>query len=99
MPKMRAIPQLVSVPSNPIPIVEHFGWSHPQCKHSYGQEMLMRITTQYNSNEPLNYIKPLMSPHVSESGDWMQGGQFRKGGRHKLYIILYFPNAVLSKLG
>jgi len=29
---MRAIPQLVSAPSNPIPIVEHFRWSHPQCE-------------------------------------------------------------------
>ena len=28
MPKMCAIPQLVSVPLNPIPIVEHFSRSH-----------------------------------------------------------------------
>ena len=29
---MRAIPQLVSAPANPIPIVEHFKWSHQQCE-------------------------------------------------------------------
>ena len=37
MPKMCAIPQLVSAPLNPIPTVEHFRRSHPQCEHSYGQ--------------------------------------------------------------
>ena len=35
MPKMCAIPQLVSAPLNPIPVVEHFRSSHPQCEHSY----------------------------------------------------------------
>ena len=34
MPKMRAIPQLVSVPLNPIPIAEHFRGSHPPCERS-----------------------------------------------------------------
>ena len=34
MPKMCAIPQLVSAPLNPIPTVEHFRRSHPQCVHS-----------------------------------------------------------------
>ena len=37
MPKMRAIPQLVSAPLNPIPIAEHFRRSHPPCEHSHGQ--------------------------------------------------------------
>ena len=32
---MRAILQLVSVPSNPITIVYHFRRSHPLCEHSY----------------------------------------------------------------
>ena len=41
MPKMCAIPQLVSAPLNPIPIVEHFRRSHPQCEHSYGQHIYM----------------------------------------------------------
>ena len=41
MPKMCAIPQLVSAPLNPIPTVEHFRKSHPQCKHSYGQHIYM----------------------------------------------------------
>ena len=41
MPKMCAIPQLVSAPSNPIPIAEHFRRSHPQCEHSYGQHIYM----------------------------------------------------------
>ena len=35
MPKMRAIPQLVSAPLNPIPIAEHFRRSHPPCEHSF----------------------------------------------------------------
>ena len=39
MPKMCAIPQLVSAPLNPIPIVEHFRRSHPQREHSYGQHI------------------------------------------------------------
>ena len=36
MPKMCAIPQLVSAPLNPIPTVEHFRRSHPHgaCHHS-----------------------------------------------------------------
>ena len=34
---MRAIPKLVSVPLNPIPIAEHFRRSHPQCEPSHGQ--------------------------------------------------------------
>ena len=39
MPKMCAILQLVSAPLNPIPIAEHFRRNHPQCEHSYGQEL------------------------------------------------------------
>ena len=35
VPKMRAIPQLVWAPINPIPIVEDFRWSNPRCQHSY----------------------------------------------------------------
>ena len=34
MPKMCAIPQLVSAPLNPIATVEHFRRSHPQGEHS-----------------------------------------------------------------
>ena len=34
MPKLRAIPQLVSAPLNPIPIAEHFRRSHPLVKIS-----------------------------------------------------------------
>ena len=41
MPKMYAIPQLVSAPLNPIPTVEHFRRSHPQCEHSYGKHIYM----------------------------------------------------------
>ena len=41
MPKMCAIPQLVSAPLNPIPTVDHFRRSHPQCEHSYGQHIYM----------------------------------------------------------
>ena len=39
MPKMRAIPQLVSAPLNPIPIAEHFRRSHPPCEHSRRQHI------------------------------------------------------------
>ena len=39
MPKMRALPQLVSAPLNPIPIAEHFRRSHPPCEHSRGQHV------------------------------------------------------------
>ena len=41
MPKMCAIPQLVSAPLNPIPTVEHFRRSHPQCEHSYGKHIYL----------------------------------------------------------
>ena len=41
MPKMCAIPQLVSAPLNPIPTVEHFRRSLPQCEHSYTQHIHM----------------------------------------------------------
>ena len=41
MPKMCAIPQLVSAPLNPIPTVEHFRRSHRQREHSYGQHIYM----------------------------------------------------------
>ena len=39
MPKIRAIPQLVSAPLNPTPIAEHFRRSHPPCEHSRGQHI------------------------------------------------------------
>ena len=39
MPKIRAIPQLVSATLNPIPIAEHFRRSHPPCEHSHGQHI------------------------------------------------------------
>ena len=38
---MCVIPQLVSAPLNPIPTAEHFRRSHPQCEHSYGQQIYM----------------------------------------------------------
>ena len=43
IPKMCAIPQLVSAPLNPIPTAEHFRRSHPQCEdtYSYGQYIYM----------------------------------------------------------
>ena len=37
MPKMHAIPQLVSAPLNPIPIAENFRRSHPPCRHENSQ--------------------------------------------------------------
>ena len=41
MPKMRAIPQLVSAPLNPITIAEHFRRSHPPCEHSHADKKRM----------------------------------------------------------
>ena len=41
MPKLCAIPQLVSALLNPIPTVEHFRRSHSQSEHSYGQHIYM----------------------------------------------------------
>ena len=49
---MRAVPQLVSAPSNPRPTVGHFRWSHPRCEHSYRQEMLIRKKRNINVNRP-----------------------------------------------
>ena len=51
MPKMCAIPQLVSAPLNPTPTVGHFRRSHPQCEHSYGQHIYMseEIKAKWNS--------------------------------------------------
>ena len=43
---MRAIPQLVSAPLNPIPIAEYFKRSHPSCEHSHGQHIQVRKITQ-----------------------------------------------------
>ena len=34
---MRAIPQLLSAPLNPIPIAENFRRNHPPCEHGSGQ--------------------------------------------------------------
>ena len=39
MPKMRAIPQLVSAPLNPTPIAEHFRRSNPPYEHSRRQHI------------------------------------------------------------
>ena len=39
MPKICAIPQLVSATLNPIPIAEYFRRSHPPCEHSHGQHI------------------------------------------------------------
>ena len=39
MPTMRAIPQLVLAPLNPIPIAERFRKSLPPSEHSHGQHI------------------------------------------------------------
>ena len=56
MPKMRAIPQLVLAPLNPIPIAEHFRRSHPPCEHSRGQHLLVRKITQSKTKTLLNEL-------------------------------------------
>ena len=50
---MCAIPQLVSAPLNPIPTVEHFRRSHPQCEHSYGQNIYMSEENNMIHDRPL----------------------------------------------
>ena len=40
---MRAIPQLVSAPLNPMPIAEHFRRSHPPREHSHGQCIMYNV--------------------------------------------------------
>ena len=56
MPKMRAIPQLVSAPLNPIPIAEHFRRSHPPCEHSQGQHVKVRTITQSKIKTLINEL-------------------------------------------
>ena len=50
MPKMCAIPQMVSAPFNPVPIAEHFRRSHLQCEHSYGQHIYMSEEISLNKH-------------------------------------------------
>ena len=50
MPKMCAIPQLVSAPLNPIPTVEHFRRSYPKCECSYGQHKFANVKTIHCHN-------------------------------------------------
>ena len=54
---MRAIPQLVSAPLNPIQIAEHFSKSHPPCEHSRGQNIEVRKITQSKAKTLLNELK------------------------------------------
>jgi len=42
MPKMCAIPQLVSAPSKPLPIVQQFKRSYPQCYLTNGKIKKMK---------------------------------------------------------
>ena len=56
MPKMRAVPQLVSAPLNPIPVAEHFGRSHPPREHSRGQHILVRKIMQSKTKTLLNEL-------------------------------------------
>ena len=56
-PKMRAIPQLVSAPLNPIPIAEHFRGSHPPCEHSRGQHIYVSKHMHVSKHSILNNIQ------------------------------------------
>ena len=51
MPKMCAIPQLVSAPLNPIPTVEHFRRTHPRLFSSSGYVLLslLSVRVQYSN--------------------------------------------------
>ena len=53
---MRAIPQLVSAPLNPIPIAEHFKRGHPPREHSHGQHIQVRKTTQSKIKTLINEL-------------------------------------------
>ena len=57
---MRAIPQLVSAPLNPIPTVEHFRRSHPQCEHSYGQHIYMSDEQEVKKSHWPSFIVPAL---------------------------------------
>ena len=46
MPKMRAVPQLVSAPLNPIPIAERFRRSHPLCEQKRHMMLYSIMTMQ-----------------------------------------------------
>ena len=56
-PKMRAIPQLVSAPLNPILIAEHFRGSHPPCEHSRGQHIYVSKHMHVSKHSILNNIQ------------------------------------------
>ena len=53
---MRAIPQLVSAPLNPIPIAEHFRRSQLPCEHSHGQHIQVREITQSKIKTLINKL-------------------------------------------
>ena len=53
---MCGIPQLVSAPLNPIPTAEHFRRSHPQCEHSYGQHIYIRVIQDINLHAETNLV-------------------------------------------
>ena len=54
MPKMRAVPQFLSAPLNPIPTAEHFRRSHRPCEHSHGQQV--RKITQSKTKTLFNEL-------------------------------------------
>ena len=66
MPKMRAIPQLVSNPAplNPIPTAKHFRRSHPQCEHSYGQHIYICVTKIMQSK--IKTLSNELNSHANE---------------------------------
>ena len=47
---MRAIPQFVSAPLNPIPIAEHFRTSHPLCENTRGQHIQCHTSRQCHTS-------------------------------------------------
>ena len=92
MPTMRAIPQLVSAPLNPIPIVEHSKWSHPRHENSYRQEVFAHL----NFLRP-HYL-PLGSPRMA-FGQSLQNRDFisplaleQGGGETHLPLHFKFQN-------
>ena len=80
IPKMRAIPQLVSAPINPIPIAEHFRRSHPPCEHSQGQHIKVRKITQSKIKTLINEL----NVHVNQINK-----QIMRALKIKLYAHTY----------
>ena len=97
MPKMRATPQLVSAPLNPIPIAEHFRRSHPACEHSRRQHIWVRKITQSKTKTLLNELN--VSHSSQGSTLWPVGSLMRPAfTQWRPNFHAWSPNSTDAKL-